>query len=363
MNESASFFGQLLNRVSPELILFFGQVLIVVLAMLGCIAAAVAIFSAIGLRGRAVGRLEAKSINDEWVERKRSLESLFLSKKEWKSRLKDDAAAEKARIEAGNEKNRLWVLDFAGDMQASRTDSLRHEITAILEIVDKTKPERDEVLLRLESPGGTVTGYGLAAAQLARLRQAGVKLTVSIDEVAASGGYMMAAVGSRIIASPFAVIGSIGVIGALPNLNRLLKRFDVEYLEITAGEHKRPVSMFGPLSDDGIEKFRSQIADTHVLFRQHVAHHRPQLDIAKVATGDIWHGADGLPLGLVDAIETSDEYLTRARLVENRDVFSLRWKPARSLRERIEESAAQLLSRAFDRALSRLAARNHSGTT
>lgn len=355
LTSSFDFGDSILHHVSPELLLFLGQVVIVLLAILALAMGIMAIFTNAGGKSRPSARLEAKSINDEWAERKRSLESFFLSKKEWKLRIKADAVADKKRVTTGTTKSRLWVLDFKGDIEASHVDSLRNEITAVLDLVASQKSAgEDEVLLRLESPGGTVTGYGLAASQLARLRKAGVKLTVAIDEVAASGGYMMAVVANRIIANPFAVIGSIGVIGSLPNVNRLLKRFDVDYLEVTAGAHKRPVSMLGPLTPDGVEKFAEQIQETHVLFRNHVKQFRPQLDLEKVATGDIWHGADGMNLGLVDELATSDEFIDRARHVENRDVIQLTWRPIKSWRNRLEESVELTISKSVERTLRRL---------
>jgi serine protease SohB len=348
------FTDRLLQDVSPQLILFLGQATIVLLVILGLATVIVAIFSSFGGRSRPSARLEAKSINDEWSERKRSLESFFLSKKEWKARMKSDEEAEKKRVNSGTMKQRMWVLDFKGDIEASHVESLRNEITAILDLVaSQDSAKADEVLLRLESPGGTVTGYGLAASQLARLRTAGIKLTVAIDEVAASGGYMMAVVGNHIIANPFAVIGSIGVIGSVPNVNRLLKRFDVDYLEVTAGQHKRPVSMMGPLTPEGVEKFAEQIQETHVLFRNHVKQFRPSLDLEKVATGDIWHGTDGKNLGLVDELATSDEYIDRARHVEDRDVIHLSWRPARSWRDRFEESVSLMISGVVEKTVSR----------
>ncbi len=345
------FASRLIHYVSPELLLFLGQAIIILLVILGVIAGIATLFSGMGGRRGPSARLEAKSINDEWNERRRSLESFFLSKKEWKARLKADEEAEKKRINTGTTKRRLWVLDFRGDVEASHVDSLRNEITAIIDLAatQKTEPksekaETDEVLLRLESPGGTVTGYGLAAVQLARLRKAGIKLTVAIDEVAASGGYMMAVVANHIVASPFAVIGSIGVIGTVPNVNRLLKRFEVDYVEVTAGEHKRPVSMMGPLTEEGLKKFATQIQETHVLFRDHVKHYRPKLEIEKIATGDIWHGTDGLSLGLVDELSTSDEVIDRARHTDNLDVIHLEWRPQKTWRNRLEESVSATVS-------------------
>ena len=349
-----SFTDRFFQHVSPELLLFLGQAIIVLLAILALATGIIAIFSSFGGKSRPSARLEAKSINDEWAERKRSLESFFLSKKEWKARMKSDEDADKKRANTGTTKRRLWVLDFNGDTEASHVDSLRNEITAILDLVTSQKSQdTDEVLLRLESPGGTVTGYGLASSQLARLRKAGVKLTISIDEVAASGGYMMAVVGNYIIANPFAVIGSIGVIGSLPNVHRLLKRFDVDYLEVTAGAHKRPVSMLGALTPEGLEKFASQIRETHVLFRNHVKQYRPQLDLEKVATGDIWHGVDGLGLGLVDELATSDEFIDRARHLEDRDVIHLAWRPAKSWRDRLEESVSLMISGMVEKTVSK----------
>lgn len=354
-DSTLSFLEILIHKVSPELLLFIGQALVILIAFIGAVAAIAIILTNFGLRPKSQAHLEAKSLNDEWTDRKRSLESLFVSKKEWKSRVKSDREAEKDRFNDGNTKKRLWVLDFKGDAEASRTECLRNEITAILDVVkSQTNPGQDEVLLRLESPGGTVTGYGLAASQLARLKKSGIPLTVSIDEIAASGGYMMAVVANKIAASPFAVIGSIGVIGQVPNFHRLLKKYDVDYLEVTAGEHKRPVSIFGQVTDEGVKKFRSQIEDVHLLFRQHVTEYRPNLDLEKTANGDIWHGLDALKLGLIDEICTSDELIDRARLVDNCDVFHLAWKPSRSWRSRLEETASAIVQSAIRRSFADL---------
>lgn len=352
--EAIPFMRLLIEKISPELLIFAGQTLTVLLAAAALVTLIAILLSNLGLRPRGQAHLEAKSLNDEWMDRKRSLESLFVTKKEWKARIKEDRENEKRRLSEGTAKPRLWVLDFNGDVEASRTESLRNEITAILEVANRgAKPGEptDEVLLRLESPGGSVTGYGLAASQLMRLRKAGIPLTIAIDEVAASGGYMMAVVANRIVASPFAVLGSIGVIGQVPNFHRLLKKHDVDYLEVTAGEHKRPVSMLGPVTDDGVKKFRSQIEDVHTLFREHVKSFRPQLDLEKTANGDIWYGLDALKLGLIDHVSTSDEWLDHARHQENRDVFLLSWKPAKGWKARLEDTAGKITEKAIKRAL------------
>jgi serine protease SohB len=352
--EAVSFSRLFVEKISPELLIFFGQTLTILLAVAAFVTLVAFLLTNLGLRPRSQAHLEAKSLNDEWMERKRSLESLYVTKKEWKARMKQDRENEKRRMTEGLSKPRVWVIDFKGDIEASRTESLRNEITAVIEVANRNGSAdqgTDEVLVRLESPGGSVTGYGLAASQLMRLRKAGIPLTIAIDEIAASGGYMMAVVANKVIASPFAVLGSIGVVGQLPNFHRLLKKHEVDYLEVTAGEHKRPVSMLGPVTDEGLKKFRSQIEEIHGLFREHVKSFRPQLDLDKTANGDIWYGLDALKLGLIDEVLTSDEWLDKARHQDNRDTFMLSWKPARSWKSRFEDSAAQIAEKAFKRAL------------
>ncbi len=205
-------------------------------------------------------------------------------------------------------RKRLFVFDFQGDIAASDVAVMREVITLIL----KVQKKNDEVLLRLESPGGLVTGYGLAAAELARCRKAGVPLTISVDKVAASGGYLMACVANRIISAPFAVLGSIGVVAGLPNLHRILKKNDVDYYEMTAGEHKRTMTMFGEVTEKKREKFQDQLNMTHTLFKDFVRQNRPQLDIGAVSTGDYWMGTQALDLALVDEVLTSEEFLDRS---------------------------------------------------
>lgn len=337
-----------LEKVSPEILIFLGKAGITALALLIVAVLIIILLSNLGLRTSKKAYLEATSLNDEWNDRKRSLESLFTTKKEWKAKIKNDQKAEKIKNKEGLKKPRVWVLDFNGDIEASRTECLRNEITSILEIATA---KTDEVLLRLESPGGSVTGYGLAASQLIRLKKAGIRLTIAIDEVAASGGYMMAAVADHLIASPFSVIGSIGVIGQIPNFHRLLKKTDIDYLQLTAGKNKRPISMFGEITEFGVTKFQTQLNETHDLFKTHVHTYRPQLEIDQIATGDIWYGSQALSLGLIDEVSTSDEWLDRARREFDREVFTLSWKPAKSWRARFEDSAARALTKSMKKSL------------
>jgi serine protease SohB len=158
-----------------------------------------------------------------------------------------------------------------------------------------------------------VTGYGLAAAEILRLRDRKINVIASVDQVAASGGYMMACAADRIVAAPFAIVGSIGVVAPVPNLHKLLKKNEIDFEEITAGEFKRTVSVLGEITPAGREHFREKLDTTHQAFKDHVAQCRPKVDIARVANGDYWLAREALPLGLVDEIMTGDELLFRAR--------------------------------------------------
>jgi serine protease SohB len=217
-------------------------------------------------------------------------------------------------------------------------ENLREEISAVVQVA---RPS-DEVLLRLESSGGMVHTYGLAASQLRRIRQAGIRLTAAVDEVAASGGYMMACVADRIIAAPFAVIGSIGVVAQLPNFNRFLREHNVDFELHTAGEYKRTLTLFGENTEAARAKFREEIEDTHALFKTFVTDNRPQLDIAQVATGEHWYGSRALERKLVDAIQTSDDYLLAAS--KDKDIYEVRFKRRQGLPERLAHSVRAMMN-------------------
>ena len=232
---------------------------------------------------------------------------------------------------------KVYVLDFKGDMQASAVENIREEITLILATA---KAGRDRVILRLESPGGMVHGYGLAASQLVRLRDAGFQLTICVDKVAASGGYMMACIGSEIVAAPFAIIGSIGVVAQVPNFNRLLKEHHVDFELYTAGQFKRTVTMFGENTEEGKQKFEEELQQTHVLFKHFIEKYRPKLNVEKVATGEHWYGQDAFDLNLIDKLQTSDEYLLG--LLTQHDVYVIQTRRKPTLGEKLGLQAAQL---------------------
>lgn len=244
--------------------------------------------------------------------------------------------AKEAKIRRKNNQ-KIFVLDFKGDIQASAVENLREEITLILATA---KAGRDRVVVRLESPGGMVHGYGLAAAQLVRLRDAGFHLTICVDKVAASGGYMMACIANEIISAPFAVVGSIGVVAQVPNFNRLLKEHNVDFELYTAGQYKRTVTMFGENTPEGKAKFEEELQQTHILFKHFVEKYRPQLNVDKVATGEHWYGQDALDLNLVDKLETSDEYLLA--LLPQHDVYVINTRKKATLGEKLGLQAAQM---------------------
>nr|WP_231723581.1 MULTISPECIES: protease SohB [unclassified Guyparkeria] len=250
------------------------------------------------------------------------------------------AAAPAEEGEKGGEAPRHYVLHFAGDIRASAVDALREEVSAVLQVA---RPGVDRVLLVLDSPGGVVPGYGLAAAQLARLRAAEVELVAIVDRVAASGGYMMAAVADRIVAAPFAIIGSIGVVAQLPNIHRLLKRNDIDVELHTAGQYKRTLTLLGENTEAGREKFREELEQAHLLFKQFLSRYRPSLDLERLATGEHWYGEDALELGLIDAIGTSDDLILDA--VDRGDVFEISQPiKKRGLLAKLNASAQQALS-------------------
>ncbi|USA45632.1 protease SohB [Acinetobacter sp. C26M] len=244
--------------------------------------------------------------------------------------------AKEAKIRKKNDQ-KIYVLDFKGDVQASAVDTIREEITLILATA---KAGHDRVVVRLESPGGMVHGYGLAAAQLVRLRDAGFNVTICVDKVAASGGYMMACIANEIISAPFAVVGSIGVVAQVPNFNRLLKQYNVDFELYTAGEYKRTVTMFGENTPEGKAKFEEELQQTHSLFKHFVEKYRPQLDVAKVATGEHWYGEDARQLNLVDKLQTSDEYLLS--LLPKHDIYVINTRKRPTFGEKLGLQAAQM---------------------
>ena len=350
-----------------EFISEYGLFLLKTITLVGAIVVVIGLIASASMRNKqdSEGELVVKRLNDDLDDYKEALEDAILSKEELKAqhkqRQKEDKAKakeEKKRIKSEQpseeEKKRVFVLDFNGDVKASEVDLLRHEITAVL--TEATKD--DEIVLRLESPGGMVHTYGLAASQLQRIRDKGIPLTICVDEVAASGGYMMACLGDKIIAAPFALIGSIGVLAQVPNFNRLLKKHDVDYELFTAGKYKRTVTMLGENTEEGREKFRSDLEETHALFRSHVGKFRPQLDVEAVATGEVWYGQQAVDNKLIDEVGTSDDYLVKA--CDAADVYSIRFEYKKTLQEKLGVGVQAAIEKAATTVLNRIQQQNIS---
>lgn len=318
-----------------DYLVFLAKAVTIVVALLVLGAA----MASLNLRrsGADGGHLEVRRLNDRLRDMKRDLGHAILAETDFKKSVKrEDKALAKARKHESSSRRRVFVLTFDGDLQASSVDTLRNEITAVLTSARK----EDEVVVRIESGGGMVHAYGLAASQLQRVRQSGVRLVAAVDKVAASGGYLMASAAKHIIAAPFAVIGSIGVMAQVPNVHRLLKKHDVDVEVLTAGKYKRTLTILGENTDQGRAKFIEELEDVHELFQDFVSTNRPELDMASVATGESWYGSRAIDRRLVDELVTSDEYLMRA--CDAADVFEVRWIEHKKPIDRVLEKFAAL---------------------
>jgi len=335
--------------------LFAAKTLTIILGILTVIAFFVAMVVS-KKKHREDNYIEIESINDKLEDLQDNLESEILTKADYKklqkSRKKEKKSDEKAKKKLAKqtgedletEKPKIFVLTFNGDLNASETENLREEITAVLTVASTN----DEVFVKLESNGGIVHNYGFAAAQLQRIKQHKVNLVVAVDLVAASGGYMMACVANTIIAAPFAIVGSIGVMAQLPNFNKLLQKYDIDVEHHTSGEYKTTLTMLGKNTQKGREKFILELEDTHTLFKEFVKHNRPIVDLTKIATGEYWYGLQALDLKLIDDIKTSDDYLIEKS--KDHDVYSIEYKIHESLKEKI----SNILSKATHHILEKL---------
>ncbi|RUO67254.1 protease SohB [Idiomarina ramblicola] len=282
---------------------------------------------------KSKGDLQVTHLSKELNELSEQLKIELMDKKAKKKALK---ALKKKKATEKKEK-RLFVIDFKGSMDAKEVDSLRHEVNAILNLAT----EKDEVLVKLESGGGVVNGYGLAAAQLLRLREHKLTVNVAIDKVAASGGYMMACVGHKLMAAPFAFIGSIGVVAQIPNFHRFLKTHNVDFEQLTAGEYKRTLTLFGENTDEGRRKFKQDLEAIHRQFKSFVQENRAELDIDKVATGEVWSGQEAKDLGLIDEVITSDAWLMKQH--EGFDVLQVQYVMRKPLSERFAKGMSVII--------------------
>jgi len=232
--------------------------------------------------------------------------------------------------------NCVYVLTFIGSIMASEVEQLRDQISFLLQIAQPA----DEIVVRLTSPGGAVPQYGLASSQLERLKQAGLRCVVCVDTVAASGGYMMAAVADKIIAAPFAIIGSIGVVAGIPNFHRVLQKNEVDYHLFTAGKYKRTVTPFTEVTDEGKQKLQDDITAIHEAFKRLIKEGRPDVDIEEIATGEYWLASQAKEKGLVDEIMTSDDYL--GSKLDDCEVIEITTETEQNRIEKLIEGGASL---------------------
>jgi serine protease SohB len=354
---SAAFSGDIALHFLAEYGLFFAKLVTVVIGLLVLIAGIVAISQR--KHKESEGHIEVKDLGARFDEFEQDIKHAILFEDELKAEHKalrkkeklEEKQRKKNKDKKDETKNRIFVLDFDGDVKASAVENLREEISAILTLA---KPG-EQVLVRLESSGGMVHSYGLAASQLQRLMNAQLELVIAVDRVAASGGYMMACIAKRIIAAPFAIIGSIGVMAQLPNVNRLLKKHDVDIELHTAGEYKRTLTVLGENTEKGRRKFLEELEETHTLFKQFVAQHRPQLDINSVATGEVWYGAQAVDNRLIDAVQTSDEFLMEHR--KENDLFLVRYIEKKPWQEKLGMAAEASIERVLMRWLHQLSQR------
>nr|WP_136252425.1 protease SohB [Ningiella ruwaisensis] len=335
--------------------LFLAKAITLVVAILVVVGVIIAMASK---QKQRPGNLEFDSISDVYDDLKHQAEAVLLDKEQLKAKQKADKKAEKQKkaeeskkkkdAEKSDAKPNLFVINFEGSSMAKEVDSLRKEITAVLCVAK----EGDEVLVNVESGGGVVHGYGLAASQLKRIKDKGLKLTVSVDKIAASGGYMMACVADEIISAPFAIIGSIGVVAQIPNFNKVLKKNDIDYEMHTAGDFKRTLTLFGENTEEGREKFKEELEEVHQMFKDFVSQHRKDVDIAKVATGEYWYGQKALELSLVDKIQTSDDYLLAAN--ETHKLYRLKYATKKNLAQKLGLAASHGVETAINKAITQL---------
>ncbi len=319
-----------------QFLIDYGLFLAKTVTYLAAFAAIVGIVSSFSSRRQTTitERVDVLRVNDRYKKMGDAIEVAMLDKR---GRKKKKKAARKTQKEDKkksknnntNERKRIFVLDFRGDIRGSEVTLLREEITAILMASGKF----DEVLLRLESGGGLVHAYGLAASQLSRLRDQKLHLTVAVDKIAASGGYLMACVADRILAAPFAIIGSIGVVTQIPNFHRLLKKHDIDFEQATAGEYKRTVTMFGETTDKDRKKLKADVEEIHELFKDFVKEQRPIVELDQIATGEHWLAKRAQQLKLVEELKTSDDYLLS--LTKTHDIYEVRYIVKPKLLDRV----------------------------
>jgi serine protease SohB len=321
-----------------EFLADYGLFLVQVLTVAVVVVVLFGVLASVARRGVQVEGLTVRHLNRSLEETRQQMRRTMAGRSAWRRDRRAWRRKQRAARDGGG-KARIFVLDFKGDLRATATASLRQEISAVLSVAE----EGDQVLVRLENAGGAVHEHGFAASQLLRIRQRGLNLVVAVDKVAASGGYLMACVANQLMAAPFAIVGSIGVLAQLPNFHRWLEEKGIDFEQVTAGQHKRTLTVFGKNTEDARRKLREELEDVHTLFKQQVAEHRPQVDVERVSTGEHWYGLRALEMNLIDEVRTSDDFLLEA--VDQHEVFLVRWHRHRNWTEKLFSGVEGMLSR------------------
>ncbi len=317
----------------------YGLFLLKAITIVAAFVVVIGVAAAAGKRASYQEGLEIESLNKKYEMLAAALKQAIMKKAEWKAEAKAAKERDKAEAKSDEKRPRVFIIDFKGDLKASALPSLREEVSAVLAVATTD----DRIVVRLENYGGVVHEHGLAASQLVRIRDKEIPLTVAVDKVAASGGYLMACVASKIVAAPFAILGSIGVIAQLPNFNRMMDSHGIDFEQITAGKYKRNVTIFGKNTDEDRAKLKAELEDVHDLFKTAVSTYRPDLDLEKIATGEHWYGTRAIELGLVDEIKTSDELL--AGLAKDMDLYRVAYKIKQPLQKRLMANVDGVLDR------------------
>lgn len=230
----------------------------------------------------------------------------------------EKSSSRKSGDEKTGEPGKVAVLKFKGDIRASA----RFAFAKLVDEVVLNAREFKEVVVVVESPGGGVSEYGMLFAELERMRKCeeNFQLTVVVDTVAASGGYLMSLPAHKILAAPFAMVGSIGVVSFIPNIRELLEANKIKPRTFTAGDFKRTVTLTDEGDEKSAEQYKQQLALIHEQFKQALKKYRPQVELEKVATGEAWLASTTVEkeLQLVDGLNTS-----HALLLEMNQSFDL----------------------------------------
>jgi serine protease SohB len=330
-------FAGLFLSSTIDIVSFFLKVAIIVVALI--------IVIAFAMKNKTDSRISIKNLNKQFKGYKKLFQVEWMDKKELK---KEEKEEQKNNDISSTQKPKSFLVHFKGDIKASDVDNLKECINAILTVAQP----KDEVVVDLESPGGMVHGYGLVASQLQRIKDSGVELTICVDKVAASGGYMIACLANRIISAPFAIIGSVGVIASIPNFNKILKKNDVDFYQMTAGKYKRTMTLFGEITEEGKEKFKEELEETHELFKNHIKKFRPKVDVEAIATGEHWYGTRAQELKLVDELGTSDAYIQG--LLKDRLVLEVSYKPKKSVAQKLTEGMSLIMDNSHDKILEKM---------